>query len=157
LKKGYKHPIVPICLYEYFINGKAVEKTLAETHDILDFCISQKSGRDFIIEYRTVNGAVELQKTNRFYISRHGGVLVKRNISTNSETGLFVGNYVQLLNDFDPEIPFSEYDINFDFYKKEALKHIEEIEPTIRQASMFDWFDSQPEGGSKPKLRAKKA
>ena len=45
LKKGYKHPIVPRCLYEYFINGKAVDKTLAESQDILDFCISQKSGR----------------------------------------------------------------------------------------------------------------
>jgi hypothetical protein len=157
LKKGYKHPIVPLCLYEYFINGKAVDKTLAESQDILDFCISQKSGRDFKIEYRTVNGVVELQKTNRFYISRHGGVLVKRNISTNSEAGLLVGNSVQLLNDFDQEIPFSDYDINFDFYKKEAVKHIEEIEPTIRQTSMFDLFDFQTEDGSKPKLRAKKA
>jgi hypothetical protein len=157
LKKGYKHPIVPRCLFEYFINGKAVDKTLAESQDILDFCISQKSGRDFKIEYRTVNGVEELQKTNRFYISRRGGVLVKRNISTNSETGLFVGNCVKLLNDFDQEIPFSDYDIDFDFYKKEAVKHIEEIEPTFTQTSLFDLFDSQTEDGSKPKLRAKNA
>jgi len=155
LKKGYKHPIVPRCLYEYFINGKAVDKTLAESQDILDFCISQKSGRDFKLEYRTVDGTVELQKTNRFYISHHGGVLVKRNLSTSGEAGLFVGNYVQLQNDFDDQIPFNQYDVNFDFYRKEALKYIEEIEPTVRQTSMFDLFDLQTEAESRPKLRTK--
>jgi hypothetical protein len=156
LKKGYKHPIVPRCLYEYFINGKPVDKTLAESQDILDFCISQKSGRDFKLEYRTVNGTIELQKTNRFYISHHGGILVKRNISTNSEAGLFVGNCVQLQNDFDQAIPFSDYDVNFDFYRKEAMKTIEEIEPTVRQASLFDLFSEfQSDEGSNPKLRTK--
>ena len=154
LKKGYKHPIVPLCLYAYFINGEAVDKTLAESQDILDFCISQKSGRDYSLEYHTVNGVTQLQKNNRFYISNHGGVLVKRNIKTHRESGLFVGNCVQLQNDFDRAIPFSDYDINFDFYKKEAKKCIEEIEPTVTQASLFDLFaDFQTTDASKPKLR----
>ena len=75
LKKGYKYPVVPRCLYEYFVHGKPVEQTLSETQDILDFCISQKAGQDFRFEYHTVSGVVELQKTNRFYISRTGGAL----------------------------------------------------------------------------------
>jgi len=140
LKKGYKYPVVPRCLYEYFVNGKPVEQTLRETQDILDFCISLKAGQDFKLEYHTVNGITELQKTNRFYISRRGGALVKRNTNTSAASGLFVGNYVQLLNDFDDQLPFSHYDVNLDFYKREALKSIEEIEPPLRQTSMFDLF-----------------
>jgi hypothetical protein len=137
LKRGYKHPVVPRCLYEYFVNGKPVEQTLRETQDILDFCISQKAGQDFKLEYHTVNGVTELQKTNRFYISRRGGALVKRKVNTQSASGLYVGNSVQLLNDFDDRLPFSHYDVNLDFYKREALKYIEEIEPSLRQAALF--------------------
>lgn len=137
LKKGYKYPVVPRCLYEYFVNGKPVEQTLRETQDILDFCISQKAGQDFKLEYHTVNGVTELQKTNRFYISRRGGALVKRNTKTGATSGLFVGNTVQLLNDFDERLPFSKYEVNLDFYKKEALKYIDEIEPPLRQATLF--------------------
>lgn len=140
LKKGYKHPIVPRCLYEYFVHGQPVEQTLHASQDILDFCISQKAGQDFKLEYHTVNGIVELQKTNRFYISRRGGALVKRNLATQSASGLYVGYSVQLLNDFDDQVPFNQYDVNLEFYKKEALKYIEEIEPPARQSSMFDAF-----------------
>lgn len=156
LKKGYRHPIVPRCLYEYFINGKPVEQTLSECTDILDFCISQKTGKDFKLEYRTVNETTGLQKTNRFFISNSGGVLIKRNMVSNTEAGLFIGNLTKILNDFDEKIPFSEYDVNLDFYKKEALKYIEEIEPSIVQVSMFDMFsDFQTESKSKLTLRDK--
>ncbi|MCE1254276.1 MAG: hypothetical protein LWX83_12105, partial [Anaerolineae bacterium] len=140
LKKGYRYPIVPRCLYEYFINGKSVDQTLSETRDILDFCISQKSGRDFTLEYRTVKESIKLQKTNRFYISRRGGVLVKKNTANKSETGLYVGYHAQLLNDLNVSLPFEGYDIDLGFYKKEALKLINEIEPAINQTSIFDFL-----------------
>ena len=140
LKRGYKHPVVPRCLHEYFINGKPVDQTLSETQDILDFCISQKASQNFRFEYHTVSGITVLQKTNRFYISNRGGALVKRNMTTDAVSGLFVGNTVQLLNDFDDQVPFSQYDVNLDFYRREALKYIQEIEPPSRQASMFEMF-----------------
>ena len=127
-------------MHEYFINGKPVDQTLSETQDILDFCISQKASQNFRFEYHTVSGITVLQKTNRFYISNRGGALVKRNMTTDAVSGLFVGNTVQLLNDFDDQVPFSQYDVNLDFYRREALKYIQEIEPPSRQASMFEMF-----------------
>lgn len=138
LKKGYRYPVIPRCLYEYFIHGKPVEETLAECTDILDFCISQKAGRQFAFEYHTIHTTNPLQKHNRFYVSHRGGVLVKRKTTNDQETGLFVGYSVQLLNDFDPAMPFSEYDVNLDFYRQEALKCIDEIEPSITQGQLFD-------------------
>ena len=140
LKRGYKYPVVPRCLYEYFVNGKPVEQTLRETRDILDFCIVQKAGQEFKFEYHTVNGVIELQKTNRFYISTRGGALIKRNTATQAASNVFAGSSVQVLNDYDAQTPFSQYNVNLDFYKREAMKYIEEIEPPARQASMFDLF-----------------
>lgn len=148
LKKGYKYPIVPQCLYEYFIHGTPVEQTLENSRDILDFCISQKSGKDFKVEYHTLSGIEVLQKTNRFYISTKGGSLIKRNIVSNSPNGLYVGKLVRILNDFDKDIPFSEYNVNLDFYKKEALKYIDEIEPLAVQGSLFDMFSKDLVVGS---------
>lgn len=138
LKKGYKHPIVPRCLFEYFVNGKPIEGTLAEATDVLDFCVSQKTGSDFQLVYRNRHGDEPLQKTNRFYVSTKGGSLVKVRKSNGKEAGLFVGERVQILNDFDPTVPISEYPIDFDFYKQEVQAIIDEIEPPPSpQLSLF--------------------
>lgn len=133
LKKGYKYPIVARCLYEYFVNGQSVDDTLSGCTDILDFCISQKTGGKFQLEYHTVGSVEVLQKTNRFYIANSGGVLIKRNKDTHAESGLYVGETVQLLNTHYDELPFDNYDVNLDFYRNEAQKYIEEIEPSIVQ------------------------
>ena len=128
LKKGYHYPIVPNCLYEYFVNNRSVDQTLLECDDILDFCISQKSGKDFSIEYRTDRGVEKLQKTNRFYISNSGGNIIKVNDKKGTEIGIYVGENCRIINDYDSSIPISEYDINYGFYKEEALKYINDIE-----------------------------
>lgn len=138
LKKGYKHPIIPIAVNKYFINGTPVEKTIQNHRDIFDFCISQKVGGDFRLEHHSLNGVDILQKTNRFYISNSGGALHKRRISNSkSTTGLFVGEYVRLLNDYDPSIKFEDYDVDLEWYIREARKMVEEIEPKIVQGDMF--------------------
>src|SRR5258706_1215370 len=80
---------------------------------------------------------IELQKTNRFFISNKGAVLQKRNKNTQGTIGLMVGLPVTILNDYDPNIPFEQYDINFKWYIKQAKDMIEEIEPTIIQLDMF--------------------
>ena len=135
LKKGYKHPIVPKAVYEYFVNGTLVEKTISKCKDIFEFCISQKMGKEFQAELHTLDGIELLQKTNRFYISNHGGALQKRKGLSRSKTGLFVGKTVRLLNDYDPEVSFEEYDVNVNWYIREAQSIIDEIEP--KQISMF--------------------
>jgi len=128
LNKGYIHPIVPKCMYEYFINEKPVEETLRSSHDIFDFCISQKTGSDFQLEYHKEDGSViNLQKNNRFYVSVGGGTLIKRHKVRGNEIGLMVGNKVRILNDYDDRVPFENYDINYEYYLSDVLKYIEKI------------------------------
>lgn len=128
LKKSYKYPIVPKAMFEYFINDIAVEETIKNSNDILDFCLSQKTGKDFVLEFRDEETTTPLQKTNRFYVSKTGGKLVKVNTGTGSEIGLIVGKRCKILNDYDHTIDFSEYDIDYEYYIEEALKYISDIE-----------------------------
>lgn len=137
LKKGYKHPIVAKAVYEYFVNNTPPEVTINNCNEVLDFCISQKSAKEFKMQLKTLSGVKELQRTNRFYISNFGGHLVKKH-KDGRAIGLFVGKMVQLLNEYDKNKPFDEYLVNKDWYIKEAKSMIEEIEPSVVQISMFD-------------------
>jgi len=127
LKKGYSHPIVARCMYEYFVNNKSIEQTISESTNIFDFCMSQKTGGDFILEYHEGENVTKLQKNNRFYVSNSGGKLIKHHNIRNNNIGILVNNTVKIINDYDKNIPFSEYDLNFDYYKTEAQKYIDAV------------------------------
>lgn len=135
LEKGYSHPITARAISEYFLYRTPVQETVSKCKDIFEFCISQKMGKEFQAELHTLDGIELLQKTNRFYISNHGGALQKRKGVSRSKTGLFVGKTVRLLNDYDREVPFEDYDVNVNWYIREAQSIIDEIEP--KQISMF--------------------
>jgi len=131
LKRGYHCPVVANSIYQYFVNSKSLDESLSDNIDIFDYCLSQKTGKDFVMEMRDCDNIQQLQKTNRYFISKSGAELVKVNRKTGTEIGLSVGNKCKLLNDYDPNIPFSEYDVDYDFYKEEALKYIEDIECAV--------------------------
>jgi hypothetical protein len=135
LKKAYHMPVVARALYEYFVNGIPVKKTLAACHDILDFCISQKSAPTFQIELHKGKDIERLQKTNRFYISKKGGALFKREPGGRL-TGLYAGKQVGILNNYDASVPFKSYAVDLTFYEQEVYKVIDLIEPP--QMSLFD-------------------
>jgi len=137
LKKAYHMPIVPKCLYAYFIKGIPVRETLENCTDIMEFCISQKTGKNFEMELHTSKGIEKLQKTNRFYVSKKGGGLYKKDKYSKKIIGLYVGRTISLLNDYDSSTPFSEYEVDFSFYEKEVQKIIDEIEP--KQMKLFDF------------------
>lgn len=50
MKKGYKYPIIPKAVNAYFLNGIPVEQTIRSSKDIMDFCLSQKIGREYGME-----------------------------------------------------------------------------------------------------------
>lgn len=135
LKKAYKMPIVAKALYQYFINNVPIKTTIESSKDIMDFCISQKMGGGFTLEYITMQGTKELQKTNRFFISKKGGSLVKSD-SSKRRISLYVNSLATILNDYDETIPFEDYNVDFSFYEKEVMKILDEIEP--KQFSLFD-------------------
>ena len=140
--KAYRHPIIGKALYEYFVNGVPVHDTISKSKNIFDFCISQKSAKEFVLEYRTKEKTTILQKTNRFFISTTGGTLLKRKGGGSKYTaGLFVKEYVTILNDYYDTCRFEAYPIKFEFYEKEAQKIIDEIEPKQVQLDMFGGMD----------------
>ena len=134
--QAHHMPIVAKALCAYYIEGIPIKETIMSCRDIMDFCISQKTGDDFNIELHTTKGIEKLQKTNRFYISKKGASLIKRERFSKRMTGMYVGKLVRILNDYDTAIPFENYDIDFAFYEKEAMKIIDAIEP--KQIPLFD-------------------
>jgi hypothetical protein len=135
LKKSYHMPIVAKSLHAYFINGVPVRETLEKCKDIMEFCISQKSGTNFEIELHTGSKVEKLQKTNRFFITTKGGALLKRDKTSNRFIGLYVGRLVRILNEYDEKVEFEDYHVDLSFYEKEVMKIINEIEPL--QLSLF--------------------
>lgn len=144
VKKAFRHPIVPRAMYEYLVNGVSVEDTIHSCQDIMDFCVSQKAGGKFQMQFIHETGEVEyLQKNNRFYISNSGGQIKKKNKETDSEIGLFVGEKLRILNKYNPSLPFVRYDVNYQFYINEAKKYVGEILPYDRE---FVPFADEQEG-----------
>jgi hypothetical protein len=205
LKKGYKYPVVPLAMYEYLLNDIPVEETIRNHKNILDFCMTQKAGKQFQMEFihpnkkydvdlskftkeykeaflksngwsqfygdnswpkdrtsdrsatdlesafsscwndvKLKNSKVEvLQKNNRYFVSKSGGEIYKRNREKNTTIGLVVGKKTKLLNDFFESVSFDEYDVDYEFYIEEAKKFCEDI--YINNDYMIP-FEDEPEG-----------
>lgn len=141
IKKGYNAPIIKIAMYEYFMNNTDVLETYKNSIDILDFCYSQKIGKDFQLEFHKDDIIETLQKNNRFFISTNGGKLVKRRMSNDTTIGINVGKIVTVLNDYDKDKPISEYDIDYDYYVSEAHKYIDPIEESKNKLYTFSIND----------------
>lgn len=162
VEKGYKFPVVPLAMYNFALNGIPVEDTIRKHDNILDFCISQKVGKDFQTEYRLKDSVENLQKNNRFFIALDGGELKKRRksipageieyssqyeIEDDGEIyqpkkekgviGLYVGEKVRILNDYDSSIPISDYDVSYEFYIEEAKKYTDNVTDFVEEFQQF--------------------
>lgn len=135
LRKAFRMPIVAKALRAYFIDGVSIKDTVESEKDIMMFCISQKSGGNFAIEFHSKNGIETLQKTNRFYVSKEGGSLVKREKTDGRVIALQAGKTVSILNEYDETVPFEKYGVDFSFYEEEANKIVDKIIPP--QLSLF--------------------
>jgi hypothetical protein len=136
LKRAFHMPIVSSALRKYYIENIPIEETIKNCKDIMEFCISQKMGDNFVAELHSPSDIEILQKTNRFYVSKRGGTLLKRDKVSNKLTGLCVGRLVRILNDYNNKILFETYDVDYNYYIKEAMKIVDEIEP--KQQPLFD-------------------
>lgn len=153
LGKGLSAKIIPEAIIKYFVDSTPVEQTIKECKDIKKFLMSEKTGKQWHVEYMNK----EQQRTNRFYASTNGGYLWKWKDTGHKEgeiityTEPYVGEHkykasarqyqnmltasgVTLLNKFDDK-PIEERKINYRYYLREALKIIEELQP--RQLELF--------------------
>lgn len=141
LDKGYNTVIIPRAINNYFLKGIPVEETISTGTDIFDYCLSEKTGSQFTMEYHYLDEDVKviekLQKTNRFFISKKGGTLMKHK-ADDSYHNAALGWIVTILNDYK-EDKLSEYLSNIDhkYYISEAKKIIELIED--KQLTLDIW------------------
>lgn len=154
LGKGLSAKIIPEAIIKYFVDGIPVEDTIKGCTDIRKFLMSEKTGKQWHVEYMNQ----EQQRTNRFYASTNGGYLWKWKDTGHKEgeiityTEPYVGEHkykasarqyqnmltasgVTLLNKFDDK-PIEERKINYRYYIYEAYKIIRELKPL--QLSLWD-------------------
>lgn len=135
LGKGLTPKIIPKAVINFFKNGISVEDTIKNCTDIRDFLMSEKTGKQWHVEYMNE----EQQRTNRFYASTNGGYLWKWKYSNDSDAksyqNMLTASGVTLLNKFDDK-PIKERKINYRYYIMEAYKIIRDLKPL--QLSLWD-------------------
>lgn len=154
LGKGLTPKIIPKAVISFFKDGIPVEDTIKNCTDIRDFLMSEKTGKQWHVEYMNE----EQQRTNRFYASTNGGYLWKWKDTGHKEgeiityTEPYVGEHkykasarqyqnmltasgVTLLNKFDDK-PIEERKINYRYYIMEAYKIIRDLK--LLQLSLWD-------------------
>lgn len=137
LGKGLTPKIIPKAVINFFKNGVPVEETIKGCQDIRDFLMSEKTGKQWHVEYNNK----EQQRTNRFYASTNGAYLWKWKDVGQQETGrvspkgeqrqyqnMLTASGVTLLNYLDDK-PIEERKINYRYYIMEAYKIIRELKP----------------------------
>lgn len=140
MNKNPSMRIVPIALRDYFVKGIPIMETITKHDNIYDFCIRAKTNKSYQAEYHFLNddGKLEIanmSKTSRYFISKKGGTFYKRELGTGKRIGSNVGYMITRFNKYY-KLPMNEYNINYDFYRKECMKIINQIESD--QCS-FDW------------------
>lgn len=135
LGKGLTPKIIPKAIISFFKDGISVEDTIKNCTDIRDFLMSEKTGKQWHVEYMNE----EQQRTNRFYASTNGGYLWKWKYSNDSDAksyqNMLTASGVTLLNKFDDK-PIEERKINYRYYIMEAYKIIRDLKPL--QLSLWD-------------------
>lgn len=144
LGKGLNPKIIPEAVINYFVHNIPVEQTIKECNDIRKFLMSEKTGKQWTVEYNEI----VMQRINRFYASTKGFYLWKYKIENGKKSyqNMLKSSGVKLLNRlYDDDIlnsfysqgkSFQDiYDVNYAYYITEAKKIIEELKP--KQLELF--------------------
>jgi len=141
LHKNKSFLVIPQAIHAYFVDGVKPEKFLKENLNIFDFCGGVKIKGDWsFIEHKVENGLYKeepLQHTIRYYISKTGSKIIKKNNSDRREIQVEAGKWMQTTLIDYVEKPFEEYDINYDYYLEKIKKEINSLEPNLNQLSLF--------------------
>jgi hypothetical protein len=143
LHKNKSALIVPKAIYNYFVKDVVPEKFIQENRNILDYCKGvKKKGDWFFLQTCFVKGQrinTELQGVVRYYISNNGCKIIKVNSADGREIQVEAGKWMQTEFNLFESKPWSEYDVNEDYYLEQIYKEIENISKTKEnsQLSLF--------------------
>ena len=134
LHKNPSARIVPISLKEYFVNRIPIEETIKNHTNVYDFCIRQKSSRDFHYEGTILStGSVTIyNKLIRYYVSNTGEKVHKiknPSCTTNAapKSQVEAGDWSCFIcNKLKKDCPTTN--VNFNYYINRAQKIIDKVE-----------------------------
>ena len=141
MHKNKSFLVIPKAIHAYFVDGIKPEDYIKSITNIFDFCGGVKIKGDWsFYEHKIAAGdySVEkLQHTIRYFISKTGSKVIKKNNTDNREIQIEAGKWLQtLMIDYEDK-PFSEYDINYDYYLDKINKEIRDLEPIVTQLTLF--------------------
>tara|TARA_A200000159_G_scaffold158683_1_gene176280 strand:+ start:67 stop:882 length:816 start_codon:yes stop_codon:yes gene_type:complete len=132
LHKNKSKLVIPKGIYEYFVNNKLPEEYLKENTNILDYCIGSKTNNGWQVKAEYVKEGEaksdNLQKINRYYITKSGSKLIKVNKNDGRIIQLEAGPWMStVFNNMELKGKFSEYGINYKYYQQAIEKEINNI------------------------------
>ena len=136
LHKNKSASIIPITLSEYFINGIPVEETIKSHTNIYDFCIRQKSTKDFHYEgiNRSTGERTIYNKLIRYYVSDTGEKLYKiknPECTTNApkQSQVEAGEWLcRVCNYLPKNTDVKKAQINYNYYIEKAEEIVRKVE-----------------------------
>lgn len=133
LGKGLTPKIIPKAVIAYLKDNIPVEETIKGCTDIKDFIMSEKTGKQWTVEYNNL----PQQRINRFYASNNGAYLWKYKLENGIKKyqNMLASSGVTLLNKFDNK-NIKERNINYHYYIYEAYKVVRQLKPL--QLSLWD-------------------
>ena len=132
LHKNKSKLVIPKAIYHYFVHNTLPEEYLETNKNILDYCIGGKSKGDWKQVARKIKDGVyqeeDLQKINRYYISKNGVKIVKVNKNDNREIQLESGQWLQeVFNDIKIQPKWENYNIDKKYYLNAIEQEINSI------------------------------
>ena len=121
LHKNKSKLVIPKAIHQYFVHNVLPEEYLEQNKNILDYCIGFKSNGDWKCVSRSIKeGAYveeDLQRTNRYYISKKGVKIIKVNTVDKREIQLEAGKWIQsIFNKMKMEPKWDSYNIDKGYY-----------------------------------------
>ena len=134
LYKNKSARIVPVALERYFVDGVDVRETIISHSNPYDFCLRQKSTKDFHYEgYRKGREPVVYNKLIRYYVSNEGEKLMKVK-NENSDSGapdiaqVEAGEWLcTVVNYLSADTDVKSMNINYEYYIEKAENMITKI------------------------------
>jgi DNA polymerase elongation subunit (family B) len=134
LHKNKSCRVVPIALERYFVDGVDVRDSILAHSNPYDFCIRQKSTKDFHYEgYRKGKDAVVYNKLIRYYVSNEGEKLMKIKNEDSDSTApeiaqVEAGEWLcKVVNYLPKTTNVQDMNINYEYYIEKAESMIVKI------------------------------
>jgi hypothetical protein len=123
--KNWSMRVVPKALHAHYIQGVPIEDYITQHDNIYDFCIGfrARKGWNNIFTHVEQNKKIEIpqQRTIRYFMSKTGGSLTKKNFDDKRVISLEAGKTCTMFNQAY-FTPMSDYNIDYGFYIAKANK-----------------------------------